>query len=215
MKQKITLTAGELYYLGTVLQAKYIDYAYVAALEDISKNYAVYESDVRNALVRAGILAEDLSGALEVNEEVHRLLDPVFFGEFEGCVDIAAAGEDAAAVCTSRFHSSGGVTVMVHSTEEGKLALEEIGEEELLQIVTALLPADYRCTVSAETETLPQDAVTRIISVKNTHIGRSAEVRLFVEADGILYSEKTPETVQSLTAEMFVQDVLRLLKEVS
>ena len=50
VENEITLSPEELYYLGSVLQAKYIDYAYVAAMDDIGQNYALFESEAKESV---------------------------------------------------------------------------------------------------------------------------------------------------------------------
>lgn len=41
MDNEIVLSAKELYYLGKLMQARYIDYSYIAAMDDVGKNYSV------------------------------------------------------------------------------------------------------------------------------------------------------------------------------
>ncbi len=88
MEKEIILTPEELYYLGTLLQAKYIDYAYVAAMDDIGQNYKLFEKETGAALVSKGILLEDFSGNTEISEAAAGLLRPIFFGETETSIDI-------------------------------------------------------------------------------------------------------------------------------
>ena len=45
MDNEIVLSAKELYYLGKLMQARYIDYSYIAAMDDVGKNYSVFESE--------------------------------------------------------------------------------------------------------------------------------------------------------------------------
>lgn len=37
MDNEIVLSAKELYYLGKLMQARYIDYSYIAAMDDVGK----------------------------------------------------------------------------------------------------------------------------------------------------------------------------------
>ena len=43
MKEEVQVTPEELYYLGKCMQAKFIDYAYIAAMNDIQQNYTLQE----------------------------------------------------------------------------------------------------------------------------------------------------------------------------
>lgn len=212
MEYSITITPGELYYLGRILQAKYIDYAYVAAMEDIRHNSAVYESGTRSALVEAGILSEDFSGNLEVENKVKELMTPVFFGEFESCIDITILGENPG-INTKRFHSFNGAVTMVCSTLEGKLQISSVDEEKLRLTAEELLSSGYSCTETNAVEDIPQENVERIIAVKNAVIGKTAVVKLYVEADGIIYSENSSGAIESLTAKDFATSVLNIIRE--
>ena len=73
MQKEVILSPEELYDLGTRLQARYIDYAYVAAMEDIGQNYPLFERETGAALVKRGILEEDFSGTVTISAEVEGL----------------------------------------------------------------------------------------------------------------------------------------------
>lgn len=88
MGKEIVITPVELYFAGKFLQAKYIDYTYVAAMDDIMSDYASAEKEAVEGLVSAGIMTEDFSGNLEVTVRAKRILNPIFFGEMEATVEI-------------------------------------------------------------------------------------------------------------------------------
>ncbi len=213
MEQNLTLKPEELYFLGSVLRAKYIDYAYVAAMDDISKNRGVYESEARRVLTDAGVITEDFSGGLEVAENAKALLRPVFFGEYEACIDISFMSEMQMAA-TVRFHSLDGTITQVIGTAEGKLMLSSVTKEDIGKIVKSLLPPDYPAVQPETADEIPRESVSRIIAVKHSYIGKSAAVKLFAESNGILYSETESGQAQSLSAEMFEEQVRGILKEV-
>lgn len=81
MDNEIVLSAKELYYLGKLMQARYIDYSYIAAMDDVGKNYSVFESESEKSLSDKGCIEEDFAGEKEVNPVLECLLEPVFFGE--------------------------------------------------------------------------------------------------------------------------------------
>lgn len=87
MKKELKLTPVELFFLGAQMNAKYIDYNYIAAMPDIQKRYALHEQRALEALEERGILEEDFSGNVELDEEIQELLKPVFFGEVESRLD--------------------------------------------------------------------------------------------------------------------------------
>ena len=83
MGKTITLSPQELYFLGTVLDARYIDYDYISHMPDIQKRYSVHEQETMSQLADKGYVDEDFSGNVTVNDEIRELLEPVFFGEIE------------------------------------------------------------------------------------------------------------------------------------
>mgnify|MGYP000429586944 CR=1 FL=1 len=74
MENAIKLTAEELYYLGGLMQAKYIDYDYISAMGDIQKNYRMYESNAVDGLAGKGLIEEDFSGEITVSVSIEELL---------------------------------------------------------------------------------------------------------------------------------------------
>lgn len=87
MKTEVKLTPVELFFLGTQMHAKYIDYNYIAAMPDIQKRYALQEQRALEALEQRGIIEEDFGGNVELDEAIREVLEPVFFGEVESRLD--------------------------------------------------------------------------------------------------------------------------------
>ena len=110
MNKEIVLTPEQLFFMGRLLQAKYIDYAYVAAMNDINQNFALFETEAKATLVSAGVLMEDFGGNVEVDPAVLSVLKPIFFGEIETSIDICNIGEtNIVSVYKYHFHD-GAVT---------------------------------------------------------------------------------------------------------
>lgn len=86
MGDMLTITPTELYFLGTLLKARYIDYAYIAAMPDIQKRYEFRRQEALKALDERGIIDEDFSGNVEVDDDIAALLTPVFQGTIESRV---------------------------------------------------------------------------------------------------------------------------------
>lgn len=77
------ITPLELYFLGVLLDAKYIDYQYVSAMPDIQNNYLVNEQRTMEQLEKRGLIEQDFDGTVTVNDELAYLMKPVFFGQVE------------------------------------------------------------------------------------------------------------------------------------
>lgn len=211
MDRKLTLTPEELYYLGSLLQAKYIDYAYVAAMDGMKGGYALFETETRAALVSSGILMEDFSGEITIDPAAAALLKPVFFGEFEACVDICEYAQ-VKKVRTYRFHVHDGIITMVTNVQ-GKLVLSEMDQLSVQDSISGILPETYRCKTAEHVEKLSPESVTRVIAVKNNSVGKSAVVKMYVESSGIVYQEGS-NGIESVTREMFITSTLDIVKGV-
>lgn len=83
----LILTCEQLYFLGEILKAKYIDYRYIKAMPAIQKQYTYLKNKSISALLRAGILQEDFTGNLKVLPAYEALFSPIFFGKEEACAE--------------------------------------------------------------------------------------------------------------------------------
>ncbi|MBR2701865.1 MAG: hypothetical protein IKE77_07265 [Erysipelotrichaceae bacterium] len=133
MGKTLTLSPQELYFLGTVLEAKYIDYEYIAHMPDIQKRYSVHEQETLSQLADKGYVEEDFSGNVSVSEEISELLVPVFFGEVESKLMAGEPGDKELDKCN--FHFLDGkitkvsgedrLTVIEYSQDKLRKAIEE------------------------------------------------------------------------------------------
>lgn len=210
MEKELLVTPEELYYMGRLLQAKYIDYAYIAAMGDIKQNYSLFEKEAQASLVAAGILLEDFGGNLEVEAEALSVLRPLFFGEVESSVDICTLGEENT-VSVNKFHFHDGAVTMV-SGADGKLSVRAVDQMAIRNFVAEILPQQYDGAFAA-VEGIDNDKITRYIAVKNIEVGKAATVKIYIESDGILYRE-TAEAFESLTRDMFIDDAYGVAKGV-
>lgn len=208
MNNEIILTPEELYYLGRFLQARYIDYAYIAAMSDIKQNFMLFEQETKASLVASGVLTEDFSGNVEIDAAAKTLLTPIFFGEAETSLDICRVGAQST-VTVNKFHFCDGIITMV-TGKDGKLVIRSVDQLAIRRIVESLLPDDYHAEYSTISE-VTEKIVTRFIAAKSVLVGQMSVVKTYIEADGILYQEN--ETcIESVSKEMFVADVYNIVK---
>lgn len=212
MGKELALSPEELYYLGSTLRAKYIDYAYVAAMDDIGQNYSVFESEAKASLVKSGILMEDFGGNLEIDPTVSALMNPIFFGDVETSVDVCKLGEEST-VDVYKFHFLDGTITMV-TGQEGKLIVKTVDQLAIKELVSGLVPDNYNCTESKVVSEIDKDKVTRFIATKSIKIGQISVVKTYIEADGIFYREKDEDLIESVTKDMFISDVYDTIKGV-
>lgn len=212
MGKELTISPEELYYLGSTLQARYIDYAYVAAMDDIGQNYSVFESEAKASLVKSGILMEDFSGNLEIEPTVSALMNPIFFGDVETSVDVCKLGEEST-VDVYKFHFLDGIITMV-TGQEGKLIIKTVDQLAIKELVSGLVSDNYNCTESKVVSEIDEDKVTRFIATKSIKIGQISIVKTYIEADGVFYREKDEDLIESVTRDMFISDVYDTIKGV-
>lgn len=211
MDREIIISPEELYYLGTRLQAKYIDYAYVAAMDDIGQNYPLFEKETGASLVSKGILEEDFSGNIEINSGVSDLLKPIFFGEVETSIDICEIGKTNT-VSVYKFHFYDGSIAMV-TGKEGKLLIRKVDFIEIQDIVEGLVPE----TLSFEHKVvndIPRELITRFFAFKSILVGKTAVVKTYIEAGNVLYQEKDSEQIETISKETFISDATDVVKGV-
>ncbi|MDO4418022.1 MAG: hypothetical protein Q4C02_07060 [Eubacteriales bacterium] len=72
------------------MNARYVEYHYISAMPDIQMGFKNHEKDTRESLEERGLIEEDFSGNVEVEQETADLLHPVFFGETETQLDEGA-----------------------------------------------------------------------------------------------------------------------------
>ncbi len=210
MQKEIIITPEELYYLGRFLQAKYIDYAYVAALNDIGQNFSLFESETKAALVSAGILVEDFGGNVEIDKNISAILKPIFFGEVETSLDICSLGEENT-VTVYKFHFHDGIVTMV-TGNNGKLLIKPIDQIGIKNIVEGLLTENYNAVSGVRVE-ISEKTVARFVAAKSISVGKTSAVKTFLETDGVFYQEDD-ECVKSMSKDMFVNDIFNIIKGV-
>ena len=206
----LQLTPKELYCLGGVLSARYIDYAYIAALDDIGQDFALFKKETLASLVAKGILTEDFSGEIEPDEACARLLQPVFFGTVETSLNICSiGGELKVDVYNYHFHN-GKITLVKNHGKE--LLVNEVTQETIAETVKALVPATYGIQSGQPVTDFDKSKVTRFFSAKSIDVGKASHVRTFIEFDGILCTEAEEETLVSLSAGDFIRAVNDVIK---
>ena len=135
MNQKTVLTPMQLFFCAKLMDAVYYDYAYLAAMPDVQKEYALHEQETMEELEDQGMIERDFDDNVEMAEDLRELLTPVFLGEKEGRLDV-----DGKPSC--RFHSKDGVITMT-VLENGKITISGSSEGE----IRALLKSGQDITV--------------------------------------------------------------------
>ena len=208
MEKELILTPEELYYMGRFLQAKYIDYAYIAAMSDIKHNYSLFEKEAQASLVSAGILIEDFGGNLEIDASALSVLKPIFFGEVETSIGICCVGEPST-VSVNKFHFHDGAVTMV-TGDNGKLVIKAVDQMAIHEFVSNILAENYNGKFEVVKE-INKEKITRFIAAKSIVVGQTAVVNTYIESDGILYCEKDGK-IKSMPRDMFIEEAYGIVK---
>ena len=157
MGKTLTISPQELYFLGTVLEAKYIDYEYIAHMPDIQKRYSVHEQETLSQLADKGYVEEDFSGNVSVSEEISELLVPVFFGEVESKLMSGEPGDGELDKCN--FHFLNDKITMV--SVEDKLTITEYSQDKLRKAIEECFNGYGRTTDG----TFDEEKIEKIVSI--------------------------------------------------
>ena len=209
MNKEIILTPGELYYLGKLLQAKYIDYSYIAAMEDINKDYSLFEKETQAALVNSGALIEDFSGNIEISSVITDVVNPVFFGEFESSIHDCVLGEEKSFNVIKFHFYDDRITMVTHAN--GKFVLKNIDLLEIDEIIKNLLPeqCDYENDIP---EDLFIDKISRLYVFKNATVTKKANTVRFLQQDGKIFRETIDQGFLSVSKEVFELVAYNIIK---
>ena len=195
----IELSPGELFFIGQMMQAKYIDYQYVTAIEACG-DLADVKTAGRDSLEKKGLLEEDFSGELELSEDVKKLMEPVFFGEIIESLVVTDAVE-IENMQAFTFHINKEKITKVSPTDVG-YSFEDITKEDKDKILNRLVPALANEKSGEEVPIENEEDIKEIISRKFLEIGKTSIVDVYFETKtGQYCKENDSEQFISVTAD--------------
>lgn len=185
LDKAVKITPEELYFLGSMMNAKYIDYAYIAALDDISENYALKEAESIASVSNKGILDEDFSG-VSIKSEMLQLFKPIFFGESELVVDFYDFVSEKASVNISRFHLlDGNITRVVE--EENVFLVESTTSEMLWNSIEKILKNRDEEPIESTIKISDTFNPDKMLVLKYAEVGEESISLSFIFVDGYVY----------------------------
>ena len=171
MASLITLHPEELFFLGEIMEAKYIDYSYIQAMGDVQQHLDVAKKDAIASLGEKGLVKESISGRLKVKPVAEELLGPVFFGEKETVAVVFRNGMKQEAY-TKFFHFRDADITCI-TMEDGLLHVEKKSLVEVEAFAKTLL--DGALANPQEDAQFVLDNVTDIVKVKSGIVGVGAK----------------------------------------
>lgn len=204
MKEPLILSSEELFIAGKQMQARYLDYEYVASMQDLTQNYAMKEKDVLFSLEEKGVLEEDFAGDIEMDAQAARLLEPIFFGMNESEI------RDGETVC--KFHFYGGRATRVDLTN-GTVSVCEAKPEMVNAWADRLIPVGYDRKKEVIAATQQDFCPQRTVVLRNTSVGKQANTAELFLADEIWYVRIDSERLLILDDDTIRQIFMKLLWE--
>ena len=196
MASLITLRPEELFFLGEIMEAKYIDYSYIQAMGDVQQHLDVVKKDAIASLGEKGLVKESISGRLKVKPVAEELLGPVFFGEKETVAVVFRNGMKQEAY-TKFFHFRDADITCI-TMEDGLLHVEKKALVEVEAFAKTLL--EGAVANPQEDAQFVLDNVTDIVKVKSGIVGVGAKEQTWCIADGVIFgSDKDGEPVVATT----------------
>lgn len=207
------ISAEELFYLGRMMNARYIDYDYIRVMKDIQKKGALKEKEYMAGLVTKGLLYEDFSGCREIDLALEQLLIPIFFGEFQSEIfyqqDI---NEKKMTHYKFHFHKEAVTCVQL---EKGELRMT-LGGEKLNQLKNMIIPENYEGEIKeVAMNELNKAMINDVMLLKNTRIGKSAMSSQFVRHSNIWYVGKKENVAESLSKDRLEEKWNQIMKGVN
>lgn len=191
MEDMLTLTPEQLFILGTLMNAKHINYEYIASLGEIGRNYSRVRRNCLDTLAQMGVLRERLGGEVSVRPGPKALLSNLFFGEKESSLEIFTL-DKAPGHTISRFHWLGGTVTRVDA-ENGIFTLRQSSEAAIEVLVAEQVRGTETPLPAAAMKT---EAVTRLITAKRATVGvGSSGIVLFEQPGGLYTMDETGRPV--------------------
>lgn len=211
MDKKVKISPEELYIIGKTLNAKYIDYAYVATIKEIGASFDLFEKEATDGLVSKGIMVEDFSGNVMLKDEVQELFKPVFFGEIETSLDLCKVFEPKT-ITTMKFHFYENSITKI-SYVDGLVVAESVSKEDIKKTVKEIVCSDLTEQASSESE-FNKEKVEKLIVAKSNRISKEATIASYLESEHRIYVEDKTGPVICLDPTAFLNEILNVILEV-
>ena len=204
------ISPEELFFLGALLQAKYIDYAYIAAMDDIQDNFSLKKKETIAGLVNRGVIQEDFSGDLEVCMELRTMLDPVFFGIKETSLDICYLCDNKHVDIFKFHHKNGKITLVTGNNR--MLVVKTVEDNFFPKILNRIISDEDDDNILDTLTTLENETISKMIAVKSSIVGGTSKVYTYFEVNNHLYTEREMGLLQSISKTAFVNEACEMLR---
>ena len=207
MLEKVSLIFEQLFFLGEMMNAEYIDYRYIESMKDIEQRYSFLKNTSTAELVEKNLVEEDFFGEVTIKPELAELLEPIFFGKTESTIDVVTIDEDTVSV-TSLLHFYEQKITLV-SIMNDKIEVSSITNAQVTDLVVELFP-DSQCDVT--NAVYDSDKVNKVIRVNTATVAVGSKSGLFAVCDNAMFFEDENSTVVCISKNDFINRVEQLLR---
>jgi hypothetical protein len=176
MNGNLVISTEELFVLSQILKAKYLDYDYIATMEDVMQNSSLKKKIIMGELEKRGILEEDFMGDIEISDEIKTLLSPIFQGEAESDM------RDGNIIHKFHFHENHVTYVQLNGKE---LIIKTGYKEQVEKLAKMLISIDY----DAKQQIVPKEVlsnlqVTASVLLRNVVVGKTSNAMEMIKING-------------------------------
>ena len=210
METKLVLTPMKLFYLGSLLDASYIDYSYVSAIESFQESFNLVENEIKNELVLNGVISEDFSGDLVVEDQYSELLHPVFHGNKEIEIDEYLFSDNPVINCY-KFHFCDNKITCISFKDD---CFEVVSvTPEMIESLIDDISSKYK-NIDSESETLDIESidVSGLLTVKYLELKKESIVRNYLISEQSIIQVKDNDELDRIFTESFSEDTISLVK---
>lgn len=204
----ISLTPEELFFLGEIMEADFIDYSYIEAMNDIQARFDVIRKEAIAGLGEKGLIKESISGRLKVRPLAEELMGPVFFGEKETVAIVFRNGKTQEAY-TKFFHFRGTEIISV-TMEDRFLQIEKTSLKEIENYARTLV--EGAANFVTKDSKMSFSNITDIVKVKKAVIGVGAENKTWCIAEGVLFGADEKDNPIVVNPATVTEEAVRILK---
>lgn len=190
--KELILSPEEIYYIGKATGGKYLDYDYIAAMQDIGNRGRIREQEILDGLERKGYAQEDFLGNLEIEPACIEILQPIYQGMYES--ELIVREETGESVHYKFHHMKDQITFVECQSKEYRISLQN--KEGIEKVLHFLLEKDVQ-TEDREAY-IAIDRVERSIILKGTHIGKDTCLYFYAEKGGYFYEIAPQQTEEKL-----------------
>ena len=205
--QDIKIKPEELYFLGELMQAQYINYEYIAAMPDISQAYAAEKTNAIRNLGKRGLVSESLRGGVRVSPDLQKLLRPVFFSKTENALRILTRKPEHSLEIL-RFHVLDGSVTMMQMTQK-QMKLTAVTEEDIRTILHAKLGM---CRQKGDGEHQPNTAECAVCA-SSSKVGVGTHQKMYLLQNSAWYGVSTSVESVSIPVDVMIEQIVSVLKE--